>query len=182
MSWIEGFPRKKRSVSKSPTKYSPIYLPTIDEIPEYDNAEAAEEVDISALVLQTPAKKRKMNPETPHTSYAEEIAQLPSPGHYQWTPMEQNEEDTTTANENHDTPEAGFDYDEITVDTLTSRGSPRPHSPAKDKEDRLFLWSCQGARDCDCCIDDFDKGKKAPSYEEFEEEEQRIRKKPRYAF
>ncbi|KAL8936624.1 MAG: hypothetical protein Q9211_004098 [Gyalolechia sp. 1 TL-2023] len=180
MSWITGFPKKKRSKSLSPTQYSPIYLPTIAEIGEYDDADAAHDVDISTLALQTPAKKRKMNPETPRVASDEGIPASRSPDQFQWTPVARAEADIGTAFENGVAPEAGFDYDENAAETSNGTGSPQPRSATREKERRLFRWTCRGARTCDCCIHDFEDGEGAPSYEEFFEEEQRIRKKPSF--
>ncbi|KAL8938940.1 MAG: hypothetical protein Q9216_003626 [Gyalolechia sp. 2 TL-2023] len=176
LSWIEGFPNRKRPKSPSSIKYRPIYLPTIEEIGEYDDADAAEEIDISTLALQTPAKKRKLIHETLQVSPDREIPESLSPDQFQWTPVAPLEGDNGSA------PEAGFNIDEKTPNTPTGLESPERRSTMRKKELRLHRWDCQGGRTCDCHIHDFDHGEDAPNYEEFVEEEKRIRKKPRYAF
>ncbi|KAL9005302.1 MAG: hypothetical protein Q9188_001928 [Gyalolechia gomerana] len=149
LSWIKGFPKKKRAKSLSPPNYSPIYLPTIEEIGGYHTADAAKDVDISTLALQTPAKRRKMNPETPHVFPDEEFPESLSPDQFQWTPIALCREDTTTVFENGITPEAGFNNDGNTADTSTGEGSPKPRSAMREKELKLMRWTCRGARTCD---------------------------------
>ncbi|KAL8738397.1 MAG: hypothetical protein Q9181_000819 [Wetmoreana brouardii] len=198
MSWIPNFrPKKRKSLgnpsprpSKSvkidlpkteqPRTSSPqrrgdqeIFLPAIDEVPEYDN------------YPQTPGTKRKRRGLQP-SEYV--ILDSPAPAPFQWTPQPQPMDDVidlaVNQYERPDDPERdGF---------CNLNGDPP--TPMQRKRWKFARWERRLNGGCNCCgqrgraireetFEEFLENEvEDETYEEFAEVEWRMRKKPKYAF
>ncbi|KAL8714264.1 MAG: hypothetical protein Q9225_006623 [Loekoesia sp. 1 TL-2023] len=182
LPWIPGFPKKKPSKSPTPTKYSPIRLPTIEEISVENNIDIAQDVDLGTLALQTPAKRRKIDHQAPYTSNAQ-ISGSPTLDQFQWTPIAQRKEDIINTFDNEIIPEEDSDDDGDVAETQAESASPKPRSAIREKKDRLLDWERRAKRtSSDFTNDEFEFRERGPSFQEFLEEEKRVRKKARYDF
>lgn len=189
---LPGFDKIKRPKTPPTTEYSPIRLPTIEEVKNSKVAGTPSELDLGSLELQTPAAKRsRVGRQAPKTSNTEPLGSptleataakrrksdhrgvysshidllgTRAPDGFQWTPKAQRIEDIIDAFENQIIPE-------------------ELNSPAvmQAKKDRLQSWAARGKRKSDGLFNVGEDGEDGLTFEEFLEEEKQIRKKPRYA-
>lgn len=198
LSWIPGFrPQKRKSTgnpsprlpkqqkidlpatkqprtpSSQPSKHVDIVLPTIDEIPEFDN-----------LALQTPSTKRKRRgAQSPEWI----IEERPAPSPFQWTPKAQRIQDVIDlAEKEWVDPDDDPDMDDFRDEM---REAPTPMQLRRRK---FAEWRDRVSGGCKCCgprgpneetLEEYlEQEAKGETYEEFLELEGRNRKKPKYAF
>ena len=177
LSWIPGFPEKKPSKSSTPSQYSPIRLPTIEEVNASHQASTSEEFDINALTLQTPAKKRRrLDFSTRRLSGAEPM-DLPDLDKHPWRPFAGREEDAPDTFNEFIPEEGSVDDNDDAAKPLFDSGSPESQAVMKEREDRLARW----ARGAKTTPDDSESRESGPTFQEFLEEEKRLGKKPRYS-
>ncbi|KAI4117798.1 MAG: hypothetical protein LQ338_007496 [Usnochroma carphineum] len=190
---LPGFGEMK--LPKTPTRHSPIHLPTIEEC-RYDDEPAPatpsklnldtlalqtpaakratpSKLNLDALALQTPAaKRRKLDLRGPYPSNIV-LYGSPAPDRYQWTPKAQRTEDIIDAFENAMIPKEPSDDD-------SGDEQAEPRSVKRAKKARFRRWAARAKRKSGDLIDDGEEEENGLTFEEFVEEEKMVRKKPRY--
>ncbi|KAL8962370.1 MAG: hypothetical protein Q9193_001212 [Seirophora villosa] len=166
-TWTDG--QYDPGPQKSPlsSSRSPIFLPPIEEVRYDDGPDTPSKLDLSALVFQTPApKRRRLDLRGPYPSNVD-LMGTPAPDQYLWTPQVQRAQDVIDTFENELIPE-------------------ELNSPAvmKAQKDRLRVWAARGKRKSEGEIDEVEEveeGEAELALEDFKGEKSRIGKKPRYA-
>ncbi|KAL9597787.1 MAG: hypothetical protein Q9219_004914 [cf. Caloplaca sp. 3 TL-2023] len=180
LSWMKALPKRKIPNSSPQTRYSPIQLPTIEEVAGNKQNDVGE-VRFSGLALETPVKQRQWSRPEPSTSKVEDVGS-PTPDLLPCTPTGQPHTRFVGHFETAALPEDYSNNNEDTADSMPMPMTPKTRSAIQEKEDRLVRWSSRKKRPSDLFSGEMEKGWDAPTFEEWVEEEKRIKKKPRYAF
>ncbi|KAL8975436.1 MAG: hypothetical protein Q9197_000334 [Variospora fuerteventurae] len=164
-TWTDGvYDPGPQNLSPISTDRSPIILPAIGEVQYDDGPDTPSKLDLSALVFQTPApKRRRLDLRGPYPSSID-LHGTPGPDEYIWTSHARRERDV--------------------IDDLESATFPEEHnspSAMRAKADKLRVWAARGKRKSDGEVDEVEEEGEGEAALGEVREESRTRKKPRYA-